>query len=287
MTLTTTITAIAVGALLAATPAKQTIYRSRSDVVVIDVAVADGRRPITTLTKEDFELRDNGVVQRILDFDHGQLPLDVTLTIDISGSMTEKKRAAVVRAVGQVSGALGPSDRGTVVTFGRGVTRLTPLQHPPIAVNLSANGLGTSIYDAVLLSLVTAPILDRRQLNVVMTDADDTTSYFDAGTVIDTARHAANQLSFVIVRGGGTDQDDEVMDAFRAIARTTGGEVIRIDQDDALSEAFMRALQNFRLSYLLRYSPEGVAKPGWHDVTVTVKKKNYTVRARRGYFQAR
>lgn len=277
------LTALLCGVSLAAT-APQVVYRSRSDVVVIDVAVADGRRPILNLGKDDFELRDNNVVQRVLDFDHGTLPLDIRMTIDISGSMTREKRRAVERAVAQVSAALKPVDRAAVSIFGRNVADATPLSHPPITLDLSATGGGTSIFDALLLSLVMPPVADRRQLNIVMTDGDDTTSYFDDATVLDTARHTAGQLSFVIVRGGGTDADGAVMDAFRSIARTTGGEVIRIDADDMLSEAFLRAIENFRLSYVLRYSPEGVPALGWHDVAVKVKSKNYTVRARRGYW---
>lgn len=258
-------------------------YRVRTDVVVIDVAVADGRRAITNLTMADFELRDNGVVQKILDFDHGVLPIDVTLTIDISGSMTRQKRMAVERAVSQVSGLLREVDRGAVWTFGRTVAESTPLRHPPVSVDLSMTGTGTSVFDALLLALVVPPVPDRRQLNVFMTDGDDTTSVFDDETVLETAKHTHGQMSFVIVKGGGTDADGEVMRAFRTISRNTGGEILQIDQDEQLSQAFITAIQNFRTAYVLRYSPTGVASSGWHEVTVKVKSKNYDIRARRGY----
>jgi Mg-chelatase subunit ChlD len=275
-------TALAVNASVATALAFQ-VYRVRADVVVIDVAVADGKRAVPDLTKNDFELRDNGVVQTILDFDHGVLPIDVTLTIDISGSMTRQKRMAVERAVGQVSGLLREVDRGAVWTFGRTLAESTPLRHPPISVDLSSLGTGTSIYDALLLALVVPPAPDRRQLNVFMTDGDDTTSMFDEETVLATAKHTQGQMSFVIVKGGGTDADGDVMRTFRTISRTTGGEILQIDQDEQLSQAFITALQNFRTAYVLRYTPTGVAAPGWHEVTVKVKSKNYNIRARRGY----
>jgi len=274
--------AIAANATVASALAFQ-VYRVRADVVVIDVAVADGRKPITNLTKDDFELRDNGVVQKILDFDHGALPIDVTLTIDISGSMTRQKRMAVERAVMQVSSLLREVDRGAVWTFGRTVVESTPLRHPPIAVDLSATGTGTSVFDALLLSIVMPPIPDRRQLNVFMTDGDDTTSAFDEDTVLETAKHTHGQLSFVIVKGGGTDADGNVMRTFRSIAKTTGGEILQIDQDEQLTQAFITAIQNFRTAYVLRYTPTGVTGPGWHEVAVKVKSKNYNIRARRGY----
>ena len=276
--------AIFAAAAMTGASAQQTVFRARSDVVVIDVAVTDGRTPVSTLTRDDFELRDNGVVQSILDFDRGTLPLDVTLTIDVSGSMNKEKRAAVERAIAQVSGALTPDDRAAVVTFGTTLFEDAPLRPPPLTVDLSARGGGTSVFDALLLSLVSAPSADRRQLTVFMTDGDDTSSYFDARTVLETAKHAHSQLSFVVVRGGGTDADGPVMNAFRSIARSTGGEVLQIDADERLSEAFLTAIGNFRMSYVLRYTPTAVPGAGWHDVAVRVKSGKYTVRARRGYW---
>jgi VWFA-related protein len=264
---------------------QQTVFRSRSDIVVIDVAVTDGRSPVTTLTRDDFDLRDNGVGQTILDFDRGTLPLDVTLTIDISGSMTKAKRAAVERAIAQVSAALLPADRGAVLTFGAGVTEAAPLRHAPIAADLSLIGRGTSVFDALLLSLVAAPSLHRRQLTVFMTDGDDTTSLFDQRTVLDTAEHTVAQVSFVLLRGGGADADRAVRAAFDRIARATGGRVLEIDADEQLSGAFLQTITDFRQSYILRYAPAGVPESGWHDVTVTTSSGKYQVRARRGYWR--
>ena len=274
------------GAALVAAAGEQAVFRARSDVVVIDVAVSDGRRPVTTLTEDDFELRDNGVVQTILDFDRGTLPLDVTLTIDISGSMSRQKRAAVERAIAQVGAALVQDDRAAVLTFGGSVSERVPLRHPPVVADLTAIGSGTSIFDALLLSLVTAPVPDRRQLTIFMTDGDDTSSVFDERTVLETAGHAHGQLSFVVVRDGRVRADGAVLSAFRTIASGTGGEVLQIDEDDRLSEAFLTALANFRRSYVLRYTPTGVPAAGWHDVVVRTKSGRYTVRARRGYWAA-
>jgi VWFA-related protein len=286
MALASIAAAIAAAGALAGAAGQQAVFRGRSDAVVIDVAVTDGRTPVTHLTLQDFELRDNGVVQTILDFDRGTLPLDVTLTIDISGSMTKQKRAAVERAIAQVSGALAPADRAAVVTFSGSVSERAPLRPPPIAADLPVTGTRTSVFDALLASLVTAPSLDRRQLTIFMTDGDDTSSFFDARTVLQTARHASAQFSFVVVRGGGTRADGAVMSVFRTIAGTTGGTVLEIDDDDRLSEAFLAALASFRTSYVLRYAPTGVAGAGWHDVAVGVKRGTYTVRARRGYWRS-
>lgn len=286
MTLTTAAAGVAAAAVVVCAAAQQVVFRGRSDVVVIDVAVTDGRKPVTHLSLRDFEIRDNGVVQTIVDFDRGTLPLDVTLTIDISGSMTKQKRAAVERAIEQVSAALTPADRAAVLTFSGTVAERVPLGHPPIDSDLSVTGTRTSVFDALLLSLVSAPSPDRRQLTIFMTDGDDTSSFFDARTVLQTARHANAQFSFVIVRGGNTRADGAVLTVFRTIAGNSGGEVLEIDHDERLSEAFLAALAGFRTSYVLRYAPTGVDGSGWHDVAVNVKSGRYTVRARRGYWRS-
>jgi VWFA-related protein len=261
---------------------QQTIYRAQTDVVVIDAAVTDGRKPVTNLTKEDFELRDNGVVQSILDFSRETTPLDVTVTVDISSSMTRADRAIVERALAALSGALAPADRAAVVTFGSQIVERVPLQPAPIAADLSSVGTGGSaVFDALLLALVTPPQIGRRQFGLVMTDGDDNSSYFDSRTVVETARHASAPVSIVVVENRAPLP---VQGALRAIALNTGGEVIELKRKDALSLAFLTALENFRTSYVLRYTPSGVDPTGWHDVAVSVKTRGYTVRARRGYW---
>jgi hypothetical protein len=50
------------------------------------------------------------------------------------------------------------------------------------------------------------------------------------------------------------------------------------------SAVFDKVYAEFRQSILLRYRPEGVAREGWHDLTVTIPRfANLDVRARRGY----
>jgi len=42
-------------------------------------------------------------------------------------------------------------------------------------------------------------------------------------------------------------------------------------------------LDNFRASYVLYFSPEGVERAGAHTLDVRVKRSNVQVRARNGY----
>jgi VWFA-related protein len=90
-------------------------------------------------------------------------------------------------------------------------------------------------------------------------------------------------------------------DFLRVLAEETGG-VLQIitpavytaysrwhvelrSSDAELDAKFVRALDDFRSSYSLRYTPQGVPRAGWHDLNVRVTKPGvvYQVRARKGY----
>jgi hypothetical protein len=77
---------------------------------------------------------------------------------------------------------------------------------------------------------------------------------------------------------------DSVRPMQEAVART-GGDVYRDWQrhPDAAA-AFEKVFRDFRQSYILHYSPDGVPRAGWHQLVVDVPGGKYTVRARPGYF---
>jgi hypothetical protein len=46
-------------------------------------------------------------------------------------------------------------------------------------------------------------------------------------------------------------------------------------------------LDEFRQRYVVSYSPQGVARGGWHELKVAVKGRRVSVKARAGYFAGR
>ena len=60
---------------------------------------------------------------------------------------------------------------------------------------------------------------------------------------------------------------------------------MQVLRNQDLGPAFVRALNDFRTSYVLRYAIQGQAKAGWHELQVRVTRPGeYEVRARKGYF---
>jgi VWFA-related protein len=280
-----------IAAAVATTAERQ--FRAQIDVVAIDVAVTDRGRSVTSLGEDDFELRDNGVVQTILDFRAETLPLDVTAAIDLSGSMDEQRRRAVERAVTRLSSALRPDDVGSVLPFSAVVGSRSLPQAPPITVDIRSMGRGTAVLDALLVLLKQPPPAMARAFNLVMSDGEDNASSSRPELALEAAKSSRGQASFVLLqRQLPSDSSfekirtrrNQTIATMRSVAELTGGEVYALDTDERLGDAFATAVERFRAGYTLRYTPTGVNRSGWHEVTVNLKGGTHLVRARPGYF---
>lgn len=151
-------------------------------------------------------------------------------------------------------------------------------------IGLESTGGQTSLNDAIALALMTPLERNRRQMAIVFTDGFDTTSFMTEAAALDVARRSHVAL-FVVASG-----DRKTLPArfLEEVAATTGGLAQIAQPVQAVEQHFLRALEEFRTSYVVRYVPEGVERGGWHDVSVRVSKRGrYHVRARRGYFGAR
>jgi hypothetical protein len=74
-----------------------------------------------------------------------------------------------------------------------------------------------------------------------------------------------------------------------AAAKATGGQVLTAEKDGRLRDQFVALLDEFRMGYVLSFTPTHYEphKNGWHRVDVKLKGKPGTVRTRSGYYVAR
>jgi VWFA-related protein len=261
------------------------VFRAHTDLVSVDVSVTRARRPLTGLTAKDFVLTDNGVEQVVEAITVEALPIDVSLVVDLSGSTAstlERVKADITR----MAGMLRPTDRVRLIRFADDVRQIVPMQPAtePLPLDDLKPGQSTSLNDALFVALARPPELNRRHLVVVFTDAEDTWSAIENSSVPVIASRADAVLHVVLSTYDRTT-DPSVMttrQALRQAADVTGGDVRYLR--DAVG-AFRQVLDEFRTSYVLRYTPRGVKREGWHELTVTVTRPGtFTVRARRGYF---
>src|SRR5688572_22596654 len=67
---------------------QQPVFRAGQDVVRVFATVVDrDGRLVTTLTKDDFEVRDEGKPQPITQFEKSPQPIRLVVMLDVSGSM--------------------------------------------------------------------------------------------------------------------------------------------------------------------------------------------------------
>lgn len=268
-------------------------FISVADAVLVPVSVTDGNRPVAGLTSADFELLDNGVPQTVSSISVESVPIDVSLVVDTSGSIEGVALEQFKAAIQTIALSLRPNDRVRLVGFSTSVADVTGFQPggAPLPLDTLVVGGATSFYHAIAAALMSTRSSERPQLVVGFSDGLDNMSFTDGRTVRALAGHANASLYLLLARrptpallrgvAPWTGQPDRRL--LSEAADRTGGQVFEHQANAALPPLFDKVIDEFRTKYLLRYAPSGVNREGWHDITVRVKRTNYTVRARKGY----
>lgn len=157
--------------------------RVDTDLVTLDVAVTDrdGKRSNAGLRAEDFVVYENGVRQKISTFLSTEVPFNLVLLIDTSGS-TRDDVGLMRRAALRFLDELRPQDRIAVVQFSRHVELLQDLttnrSKAEHALALLTPGTGTSFYDALQLTFdeVLSKVKGRKAV-IALTDGVDSFGY--------------------------------------------------------------------------------------------------------------
>ena len=283
--------------LIAAVGSEQAVFRARTDLVAISASVKRGNAPVANLTAADFRLTDNGVAQVVDAVTIESVPLDVTLFMDTSGS-TAGALDRMKKNVVTIAGMLRPEDQFRLLTIGISVEAPVPWQRSgtPITLDMKAVPGISLVYDALFVALAHTPAAGRRHLIVAMTDGRDCGSLLDGARMLDASGRSEAVLHWIYVSADGdidpnsvgawcTPNDGGEVDFVAQAAARTGGDAHRSRFGDPAVRTFSQILDEFRRSYVLRYSPQGVAAKGWHAVTVTVPSQpGLTIKARSGYF---
>ena len=277
------IAAIIAGLFAAAPAGQQARFTTKVESVRVDVLATAGNNPVTDLTAADFEVKDNGVVQKVSLVGSDKVPVNVMLALDTSASLSHDRLTRLRAACVALIGKLLPGESAGLITFSHVVTQrqvlTTDLGRVSEALGLVEPSGNTSLSDAVSLGLSVAEQSDGRALLVVFSDGVDTTSWQPEEVVLASARRSETVLYGVAVTPeGGSPR------FLRDAAEATSGKVLEVRSNDRLEATFVQILEEFRQRYLLSYSPAGVTKPGWHKIEVRVKRRGVTAKARPGYF---
>lgn len=280
------LTFLAVAGLLvfAATPSTQQVrFTSKVESVRVDVLATSGGRPVPGLTAADFEVRDNGVLQKVTLVEGDTAPINVMLALDASASLSEPRLEQLREANRALLSRLLPGESAGLITFSH-VVRLVEAMTPDLgrverALDTVSPFGDTALIDATSLGLSVAEQGDGRGLLVIFSDGVDTTSW-QSGEVVLRSAKGFETVAYAVAAA----PEGPAAGFLRDIVNTTGGKMLAVDASDRLQSAFVEILDEFRQRYLLSYSPAGVARPGWHRIEVRVRRQGVATRARAGYF---
>jgi VWFA-related protein len=276
------------------------VFRATTVSVAVNASVKRGNRVVANLMAADFRLTDNGVAQTIDSVSRESVPVDVTLFLDTSAS-TAGKLDDMKRDVQGIVSLLRPGDRLRLLTIGDSVYETVPWVAAGTKLDLSFGAVGgiSLIQDALVMALFHRPDPDRRHLVVGLTDRRDCGSVVSSAFLRDLASRSEAVLHLVDHEGSGGEDNYRVRscsprgrpDGDRILvdaAERTGGAFHTQSfffRSASLLRTFRAIFEEFRQSYVLRYSPTGVDSKGWHAIAVTVPSvKDATIRARHGYY---
>jgi len=290
--------------------AQEATFRSAVEAVRVDVLALKDDKPVTGLTASDFELRDDGVVQRIDAMSVEDEPLRVMLALDLSGSVEGQALEHLREAAAAVINLLSPNDRAAVLTFSGAVAMpvgWTADRASLIGALERAHGAGaTALYDATYAALLSRDTEPGRTLLLLFSDGDDTASWLSGDAVLDVARRtetvvyaveartkpASSSVGFRVDFASGVPRGMPrllpplLLERFLpALTSETGGKYVDADSTVRLRDMFVRILREFRTRYVITYTPAGVDREGWHPIEIRVKGRRAKVIARRGYLR--
>jgi len=303
--------ALAVGALvaLAAAPAQQPIFRSGSDAVRVFVTVTDrAGRLVTTLTQDNFEVRDEGKPQPITLFDNTPQPVRLIVMLDVSGSM-EGNLPLLRAGAAELFARLRPDDLARVGAFGHDITISPTFTGDPGALraalpNAIAGDAPTPLWRAIDEALdAFGNEGDERRVVLVLSDGKDSgpISFRQPSSsqadVIDRARRDDVMIYGIGMRsrsarqtppgfGPGGLQAALMADlpdpGLALVAQETGGGYVEIRIGQELGAAFARVADELHGQYLIGFAPpkrDGKV----HDIDVRVNQPGVKTRARKSY----
>src|SRR5215471_246259 len=273
-------------------------FRVNVRLVNVFATVTDAHgAPIANLTKDDFRVLEDGVLQTISVFDReSELPLTIALAVDTSESTRRDLELEIASAKKFVHSVVRPVDRLAIFQITENVDRVigftSDLKWIDRGIDNLRVGAGTSLYDAIYLAADELMDREGRKVLVLITDGGDTTSHAGYASALRRAQQAEAIVYSIIVvpiaNDAGRNTGGE--HALIQISKDTGGKYYYAENLRQLDEAFRQISEELRTQYLIAYYPNRkVADSPFRRIEVQVTKKDsdgVQVRHRAGYYTA-
>lgn len=255
------------------------------DAVQVTVTVTDDRdKPVGGLSRDRFRVYEDGRPQTITTFAAEDVPLELIVAVDISGSMAPaitKLRAAVsefLRGVPERDPVSVLAFNDTVVPIAR---RATNIAERLRGIERLAPWGATALYDVIVLGTDMLNLQGGRKALVVFSDGEDSGSRVALDDV-EQRLEGTDVTLYMIGQGRGLTHE-YLQEVMQRLVKPTGGRHFSTDNVDKLQEIFAELLEELSNQYLLSYQPTNTTRnTAWRTIRVDVEGYG-NVRARDGY----
>lgn len=280
--------------------AQQVTFKASSDMVAVYATVRDGTGNLVRgLTKDDFEIRENGTVREIVSFSNDVQPITLAMIVDRSGSLASRAGEVTLAAEGFFE-ALLPGDR---VSLGSLTWDCVPLTDDLTRLRASIRGQvnvdwGSPIWESIDRAFFALQPEPGRRAILIFSDGANTDlppmsggpralggcqparsgTGASAREVASRAERNGVMVYAVGVAVNGRRQDGDL----RTLARNTGGELFRMQDGESLTPIFTRIAEELHSQYLLGFVPT-VTDGTSARIDVRTKRRGLDVRARRSF----
>jgi len=291
---------VACATALAGTVAARQVFKSGTDLVLLNVTVTDSAGHLVTgLTQENFQVYEDGVLQTVTNFSKDPLPIALSILLDSSTSMDRKLPVAQEAATG-FARRLTPKDVAQIIDFDSQAQILQAFTNDKVALEQAIRrtqaGGSTSLFNALYTALselksvraqATGEV--RRQAIVALSDGEDTTSLVTFEDVLDLAKRSETAVYAIGLREKGdpamSGKWNEADYVLKTLAHETGGRPFFVDDVSQLPAIYSQIADELSNQYSVGYVSKNPKRDGaWRRIIVRITKPNVTARAKAGYF---
>jgi VWFA-related protein len=279
------------------------LFRSDVRMVNLTVTVTDqAGRPVTGLQSGHFRVIENDVEQKVTFAGSDNIPFNLAILLDLSGS-TRPDREAMRAVAERFVSLLGPRDKVAIYALAGGmfhvVTGLTANRERLIETiqRLPAVSGASPLYDTMVLAyaeeLRKRPG-ERNALIVISDGIDNQLSRQEMPSKVSFRKlvKAAGEIDALIypifLKSGerfGRGWSEKARQRLEQLADVSGGRLFPAASIRDLEPVLPELAQELRSVYSVAYYPENQEFDGnWRKVVVEVNRSGVVVRARPGYF---
>ncbi len=285
-------------------------FRSSSDIVPLFVTVSDkDGRLVSGLTRDDFQIFDDGVPQPLALFDSAPQPISLIALLDTSGSMADNL-PIVRRACLDLVARLRLDDVVRLGTFGQQIAFSPTFTRDPeqllsmLPATIPASA-PTPLWRAIDEAMgALAPATSGRRVILVLSDGKDSGPEIGQKIVTPASVRDRAQKEDVMVYGvglrsapgpvapGGVRSLADVLKSavpdptLGNLALGTGGGYVELRARDDIAGTFARIADELHRQYLLGFAPP-VRDGNVHRVEVRMRNPEFTSQARKTYVAPR